>query len=120
MSRRKIARRQIAAAHLQSTARGARLLAAADGDVEHAERIDHALAELHAVDSRPLAPVINLPTSFACTVDEAGDARPYDFTLELASERRRSLAEGWPTALALGLAVWALLLAIAGGVWAFT
>lgn len=112
MTRRRIARRQIAVAHLQSTERGARLLAACNGDVEHAERIEHALADY---DSRPLAPVVHLPRRFECVVDEAGGARPYDVELDPPLEARRTLGEGWPVAFAFGLALWALLLALAYG-----
>ncbi len=112
MGNRKIAARQIADAHLASTDRGARLLAACDGDLEHAERIDAVLGEL---DSRPLAPVISMPTSFACTVDEPGGARPYDLGLDGPLERR-SLLDSWLVAVALGVALWAIIAAIAYGV----
>jgi hypothetical protein len=106
MSNRRIARRHIAAAHLASTARGARLLSASDGDAQHAERIDLALRELGAPDDRPLAPVVQLPRSFACSIDEAGGARPYDHELEPPSA-------GWVPAVGLGLAAWAVLAGLA-------
>ena len=98
MSKRRIARRQIAAAHLASTERGARLLAACDGDADHALRVAGEL------ERRGLAEVIALPR------------RPYDHALEeeLELEAVVNVLGWWPAAL-LGLASWIALAAIAFG-----
>jgi len=105
MSKRRIARRQIAAAHLQSTDRGARLLAACNGDVEHAQRVAGELERYscNVDESAGLAPVISLP-------------RPYDHALEeeLELEAVVNVLGWWPAAL-LGLASWIALAAIAFG-----
>ena len=118
MSKRRIARRQIADAHLSSTDRGARLLAASGGDLEHAERIDGVLDDLRAHGSAPAdfisedggnvgrsAPVISLP-------------RPYDRELEqeLEVEAVANVLGWWPATL-LGLAAWFSLFGVAWSIY---
>jgi len=98
--------RRIAEAHLASSDRGARLLAAAGGDAEHAARIDHVLDDLRAHSVAPrAAEVIELPR------------RPYDRELEHVDELEERLrpVAGWTVAIALSLLAW---LALFGAVWA--
>jgi len=94
-------RKSIAAAHLASSTRGARLLAASGGDAEHAARIDAALSE-RGLEASP-AEVIRLPVG------------PYDRALddELELEAVANVLGWWP-AMLLGLAGWLL---IAGAAW---
>jgi len=117
MSKRRIARRQIAAAHLQSTERGARLLAASDGDAEHAERIDRVLEDLreHALGP-PLAPVVHLPRpyDYECDVDESAGLRE----LSLADKPRTDLPlSAMLVGAGFGIASWIVLAAIAFGIY---
>lgn len=118
MTRRRIAARHIAAAHLRTTERGPRLLAASDGDAEHAARIDRTLDDLRA-HSRELAPVVHLPRPH---VDASGRVPPYDLELdEFDPPLERDPLGGWLLALAIGLGAWAIIAAIAYGlVQAFT
>jgi hypothetical protein len=96
---------RIAEAHLASSERGARLLAATGGDAEHAARIDRTLEDLRA-NSRPPAPVIRLP------------ARPYDREQELEELELapRSFLDS-PVSLVVwagvGVGIWVVLAAIA-------
>jgi hypothetical protein len=94
--------RRIAEAHLASSARGARLLAAAGGDAEHAARIDRVLDDLvdNAVIPEPppaASEVIRLP------------ARPYDQELEPELVSR---PVGWTAALVLGAIGWLVVLGL--------
>lgn len=107
MSKRRIARRQIADAHLGATDRGARLLAASGGDVEHAERIAGELERYacNVDESAGIAPVISLP-------------RPYDRELEqeLEVEAVANVLGWWPATL-LGLAAWFSLFGVAWSIY---
>jgi hypothetical protein len=98
--------RRIAEAHLRSSERGARLLAAAGGDAEHADRIDRVLDDLRS-NARP-ADVIQLPK------------RPYDREAELELERGRPRLDSFLAvfvwALA-GLGAWALVVALGFGLY---
>jgi len=114
MSKRRIARRQIAAAHLRGTARSNRLLAAAGGDEEHAARIEGVLEDLAAHSCRSTdvdesaglapAPVISLPL------------RPYDRELDVAELELPGVlpsVAAWLVAIGVALAAWAALAAVA-------
>src|SRR5215472_10294951 len=103
---------QIGQSHFSSPERAARLLAAAGGDAEHAQRIDDVLTELRAHSHAPRsAEVIELPR------------RPYDQALDDVDEElelahpRLSAGAAWLVAIAASVAVWLVLAAIAFGVW---
>ena len=97
---------QIGQSHFSSPERGARLLAAAGGDADHAQRIDEVLTDLRAHSVAPRsAEVVELPR------------RPYDRELEHVDELEERLrpVAGWTVAIALSLIAW---LALFGAVWA--
>jgi hypothetical protein len=102
--------RTLAEAHLASSERGARLLAAAGGDAEHADRIDRVLEDLAANSSAPRSSeVIQLP------------ARPYDRELDPEPlpvlRSPASPVVVWAGVALLGLLAWALLAAVAFGLY---
>jgi hypothetical protein len=101
-------KRSIAEAHLRSSTRGARLLAASAGDADHAARIDRTLEELRA-NSRPPAEVISLP------------ARPYDREQEPELELAPRAFLDSPLSLVVwagtGVLVWVVLAAVAFAVY---
>jgi hypothetical protein len=101
---------RIAEAHLATSERGPRLLAATGGDAEHAARIDRVLEDLKAHSSTPRSSeVIRLPT------------RPYDRE-ERELEPELEAPAAW-TSLSVGVAIGAglllvlILFAIAGGLY---
>ena len=105
--------RRIAEAHLASSTRGARLLAASGGDAEHAARIDAVIDDLtdHAVI--PLRPPQEVP-------DEALEVirlprRPYDRDVDDELVPRVSRPTGWTTALVLGGLSWLILAGVVAG-----